>query len=56
MSILRIKSPPLSEAKKEEKERPKKSRWFFRDSFYKDKRREEEMKDPDFKAFYRDKW
>lgn len=44
--------------KEEEEKKPRrtKSRFFYPDSYYKDKEWEEEMKDPDFRAFHRDKW
>ena len=45
--------------RKEKEKKPKrrsKSRFFYPDTYYKDKRREEEMKDPDFRAFHRGKW
>lgn len=45
-------------ADKEEEKKPKrtKSRFFYPDSYYKDKKWGGDMKDPDFKAFHRDKW
>ena len=45
------------EEKKEEKPKRTKSRFFYPDTFYRDVNRKEMMeKDPDFKAFHRDKW
>ena len=41
---------------KEEKPKRTKSRFFYSDTYYKDEKRKELMKDPDVKAFYKDKW